>query len=695
MVRFFSDNFLSAYVDVESESFLLCSASSDSRDGFSDLSAMVSAGAKLDDENMTSDDSFSLEAELTRALGGEPEVQTALADAEVEAPAIDDLQMKEALAALEVPSATDMSEAAVEDEGSEFGDLISAEFERALAEEEALAADLAAAAEMEQAAEAVEIPAMTLSAPAATTPEPSSTTEKDYSDPAAEFFGTPAHASSAQSSGPPIQTPPFQSAPSMSPPVAPVFEPPVLETAASSVQDFSDPAAEFAATMANPERTLPPAPQLDVPSVEEPTPAASPIDAVLGASAALGAAAVASSASPKPYQTPRAEEQPFTLDNEFETAIAADTAAPGITARRTQGDPMDIAFDPDPSSFGDNVTIPSPHEFQGAAATNGSAGRKAAIGVLAVALFGGMGALAWSSFSDAPSGKAPTILAETAPVKVKPKDSGGKVVPDQDRTVYEKVGGAKSDKPEQVALKDATEKPIEIAKVKPKATNRVDAGSDAANTSKDDSVLRPRAVRTMVVKPDGTILAASEPAPAAKPAKAPEQVAKAPAAKPDKSTTGGVQFTPPTAENGNTSKPAEQVAKLAPAKPVKVEPVKKAAPKPAPKAAAKPKAKPVVKKVAAKPKPAAPKPAAAPAASSPYAVQISSRRSPEAAQSAWTKLARQYRGVLASYTPDIRKKDISGRGTFYQVRVPAQTKADASALCSRLKRAGGDCFVTR
>jgi hypothetical protein len=60
-------------------------------------------------------------------------------------------------------------------------------------------------------------------------------------------------------------------------------------------------------------------------------------------------------------------------------------------------------------------------------------------------------------------------------------------------------------------------------------------------------------------------------------------------------------------------------------------------------------------------------------------------------------MARQYAGVLAGRDPSIQSGILRSRGTlpFYQVRVGAETRAEADRLCGDIKRAGGACLVLR
>ncbi|MBT5239199.1 MAG: SPOR domain-containing protein [Rhodospirillaceae bacterium] len=67
------------------------------------------------------------------------------------------------------------------------------------------------------------------------------------------------------------------------------------------------------------------------------------------------------------------------------------------------------------------------------------------VGVVAGAVIAGFAA--WTVFgpgSDSDGGRAPLIVAEPEPYKVRPKDPGGLQVENQDKLVYERVGGASS-----------------------------------------------------------------------------------------------------------------------------------------------------------------------------------------------------------------------------------------------------------
>ena len=76
-------------------------------------------------------------------------------------------------------------------------------------------------------------------------------------------------------------------------------------------------------------------------------------------------------------------------------------------------------------------------------------------------------------------------------------------------------------------------------------------------------------------------------------------------------------------------------------------------------------------------------------------MQIASQPNEAAAQSSYQNLVRRYASVLEGRPVNIVKADIAGKGTFWRVRVPADSRNDAIALCETYKAAGGNCFVSR
>jgi hypothetical protein len=77
-----------------------------------------------------------------------------------------------------------------------------------------------------------------------------------------------------------------------------------------------------------------------------------------------------------------------------------------------------------------------------------------------------------------------------------------------------------------------------------------------------------------------------------------------------------------------------------------------------------------------------------------YAVQLAAPATDKEAQSASARLQAKYAHALGGLQPTIHQADVNGR-SIYRVRVNGMAKADAVALCQKLKASGGDCFVAR
>jgi hypothetical protein len=92
---------------------------------------------------------------------------------------------------------------------------------------------------------------------------------------------------------------------------------------------------------------------------------------------------------------------------------------------------------------------------------------------------------------------------------------------------------------------------------------------------------------------------------------------------------------------------------------------------------------------------------AAPAASAPgnagsYSVQLAAPGTEQEAKSASGRLQTKYSSELGGLQPAIHPAEVNGR-SIYRVRVGGLSKADAVALCLKLKASGGDaaCFVAK
>jgi hypothetical protein len=79
-----------------------------------------------------------------------------------------------------------------------------------------------------------------------------------------------------------------------------------------------------------------------------------------------------------------------------------------------------------------------------------------------------------------------------------------------------------------------------------------------------------------------------------------------------------------------------------------------------------------------------------------YSVQLAAPGTEKEAQSASARLQAKYATELGGLQPTIHAADVNGR-SIYRVRLSAMTKADAVALCQKVKASGGDgaCFVAK
>ncbi|MBB3288955.1 MULTISPECIES: SPOR domain-containing protein [unclassified Rhizobium] len=356
-------------------------------------------------------------------------------------------------------------------------------------------------------------------------------------------------------------------------------------------------------------------------------------------------------------------------------------------------------------------------------------GMATAAAVIVVLGVGAYGAYSWirhgapiSSFSGEPR----VITADSDPVKVAPENPGGTVVPNQDKAVYDRVAGDSTAAPKQKALVSSNEQPVDVVQktLIPEAVSPDDGSADqvtstpvgetedprllpnqnggntnvAANGDDQVPAISPRKVRTMIVKPDGSLVPRDEPAvdttttAVAKPAN--NQVASA--------NPRPSQANPPAAAQPDSGDAAS--AESTPIRVVKTNPVPTARPEPAAKAntaapaqeaqvQAQPKAQP---KQVASASPAAAAPAAASAAGGgAYGVQIASLPTEADAQKSQANLKVKFASVIGNHPLEIRKADIAGKGTYYRVRVVAGSKDEAAAICTRYRAAGGTCLISK
>lgn len=311
----------------------------------------------------------------------------------------------------------------------------------------------------------------------------------------------------------------------------------------------------------------------------------------------------------------------------------------------------------------------------------------------------------------APNGAAPVLTAEAGAVKETPAEPAPSTETPSGSVVFNEMSRSSStDQPgaEQLVSRDQTDGQDVARVITPEA--------EATANGNADSGLANRKVRTVTVRPDGTIvsgeadaLAGSEQLPVARPnvpavpgattqdasdllegAQAMQAQTVPPAVTPPASAAQPQLGTPDSSAPIPAPRPAfrgNSAAMLAPAAQAQVV-TASAAPATAPTdlmGGSQQQAAPV--QVAS----AAPAPVSAGNAAA-Y-VQLSSQRSQPEAQAALDNIQRRFGGLFAGTSLEIRQADLGERGTFYRVLLPASSLQSAGEICANVKAGGGDCFI--
>ncbi len=427
---------------------------------------------------------------------------------------------------------------------------------------------------------------------------------------------------------------------------------------------------------------------------------------------------------------------------------AAANAVPQVTEEETPPPPEGYDLDAvaramqesDPSLNGAGVLPPhsaAEKEAIPQAKERSRRGLYVTLGIVGVAALGGAGFfLVDGDAVQVPSGPPPVISGLQEPLKIYPEQS-------QTQTkILDRVNSTAETVPDRLDVQE-TPQPVELPPA-PASTNNTELAPGT-----------PKQVRTVIVRPDGTIVSADEAATAA-----PTQPI-APVPQPSANQAPSVSV-----DTSRIVPAAPLVADAAPAEPVvsapeptETLPVQTQDEAPAPVAAAEPAApdvpaivndnqQPTVTEPAVA-EPAAPVPtvlprkkpvppvrvasapatqntsstpaqadgplnlnnassAPAPAAttsggtstsgsipSGTYIVQVTSQRSASAASDAFAGLQRRYPGVLGNRNAVIVSADLGDRGVYYRARIPTNSREDANRLCESLTAAGGECFVRR
>lgn len=355
-------------------------------------------------------------------------------------------------------------------------------------------------------------------------------------------------------------------------------------------------------------------------------------------------------------------------------------------------------------------------------------------GLTALALIMGAGALAWKVGVPGMPKKPPMILAVDTPVKVAPPketstqsstEASGLTPKDTSTTAPVKIV-SNEEQPVDLNTRSVATQPKETASASPSPSpsptlSNASPVAPTADTpivplANNESAAplpaagAPKRVKTVSVRPDGTLIsadagpAAAAPAPAptvAPTAKKPDAPAVAPQAAtpsvelpakpavPKSSARVAIPKTDTTvpADAADANAPLNLAPPAKPDKPAKL-PTKLRPPKTD---AAAPATAPAADTTVADAAPVA----AAPAASGgDWSVQLAAPRSESDAQSAITRLNGKYGDTLGGAALGVHKAEVNG-STIYRVRASGMSKSEAAALCSKLKAAGGDCFVAK
>lgn len=442
------------------------------------------------------------------------------------------------------------------------------------------------------------------------------------------------------------------------------------------------------------------------------------------------------------------EEGPLetdSLDDEFEAAFAPRRSASELPFNDVLYDDDEAPPPPggydldavaramqesDPTLAGAGV-LPPHSAAEATMAPREQGSRKGLYIAAAVLGVAGLGGILFAVMDTGPSirsdGTPPVIAGLEEPLKTFPAEEAAAADAGQPaKLIYDRVGN------EERMLVPQTPAPAQL----PPAPADV-AGAEPLPAG------GPKKVRTLVVRPDGTIISGgsdtgsatsngvrvvntARPDTQAQP-EALTSGATAPLTGDIAPATSGVPAIvaalDPQAVDGDASEPgtvaagtprpkpassSQQVAAVQPQVPASLQPqAQAAAPEPAPALAPPPRAassatsgplnltQPQAQAQAQAQAQTQPAALAATATPGAFAVQVTSQRTQDQAQAAYAALQRKFPSVLGGQSPLIEAATLDNRGTFYRVSIPAGTRDAAISFCESLKAAGGDCFVRR
>jgi hypothetical protein len=390
---------------------------------------------------------------------------------------------------------------------------------------------------------------------------------------------------------------------------------------------------------------------------------------------------------------PAYRDQPFALTAEEEALLH------GHHGHHYAADPHDpgLYYD-DAPDYGEGTYAPVPPR-------RSRKGLMAAAAVVAAAALAGAGA--WALRPGSPvgvDGQPPVVKADSGPLKIAPQNPGGIDIPNQNKKIYEPAAPDT-----QTRVVNREEQPIDIrqamrsggaqpeaapgagpvrlspaAPQAPIAPGGATPSPQGPNGTVAGILGEPRRVRTVSIRPDGTIVM-PEASGTARPAPIPPPPAMVMPSDTPRPATPGASTSPPSQ---SALPPRPRDISLPSATPRAAEPQAGAPLQISPEAARK-----------SDPRLAAPpsimreptETSAAPTASG-YSVQLGVRTTEREARQAFDQFQQRYAGDLSGFSPLILQAEINGK-TAYRVRVGPMSRDDATSLCTRLKTSGGQCFV--
>ncbi len=279
-------------------------------------------------------------------------------------------------------------------------------------------------------------------------------------------------------------------------------------------------------------------------------------------------------------------------------------------------------------------------------------------GALCVVLAGVAGTYAFRS-TPATEASAPTIKAVSGPLKVVPETPApaGGATTAATSTVLDKSG----EKIGSSRVVSSEEQPVDLSQVR---TATIPAANAPARPN--NAFPEPIKVKTVSVRPDGTIISPAETAarPTNPPIMPPQQRTASAASAPQPAVPAAAAPAPaPAAPAGSAAKTTNRVAA----------PTEAPAAKPVQTAAATPVQAPSVAKGG-------------------FAVQLAAAGSEAEARDKIGKYQRQFASSLNGHAPGVVKGDVNGK-SVWRIRVGGLAREEALSICTGIKDAGGACFV--